>query len=174
MRRRKLPRAAALHHSMLRNFKEFFNTLLAPPDAAGAPDQGPRLAAAVLLAEVMRADAASSAAERRAVRQALQREFGLADAELDLLVAQAEAEGRAAYDYHRFTSTLNEHCSQPQKIALVEAMWRVAYADAQVAADESHLISKIAGLLHVTHGEYIGAKMRAKEDALLLRAAPAA
>jgi hypothetical protein len=27
------------------------------------------------------------------------------------------------------------------------------------------VISKVAGLLHVTHGEYIAAKMRAQEDA---------
>ncbi len=31
----------------------------------------------------------------------------------------------------------------------------------------NHVISKVAGLLHVTHGEYIGAKMRAKEAAAL-------
>ncbi len=32
-------------------------------------------------------------------------------------------------------------------------------------AHENHLISKVAGLLHVTHGEYIAAKMRAREGA---------
>ena len=31
--------------------------------------------------------------------------------------------------------------------------------------NENHLIGKTAGLLHVTHGEYIAAKMRAKEAA---------
>ncbi len=44
-------------------------------------------------------------------------------------------------------------------------MWQVAYADARLDAHENHLVSKIAGLLHVTHGEYIGAKLRAKEAA---------
>ncbi|MDO8374882.1 MAG: TerB family tellurite resistance protein, partial [Polaromonas sp.] len=43
--------------------------------------------------------------------------------------------------------------------------WQVAYSDAHLDAHENHLISKIAGLLHVTHGEYIGAKMRAREAA---------
>ena len=32
-------------------------------------------------------------------------------------------------------------------------------------ANENHVISKVAELLHVTHGEYIGAKLRAKEAA---------
>lgn len=30
---------------------------------------------------------------------------------------------------------------------------------------DNHLISKVAGLLHVTHGEYIAAKLHAREDA---------
>ena len=46
-------------------------------------------------------------------------------------------------------------------------MWQVAYADAHVDANENHTISKVAGLLHVTHGEYIAAKLRAKEAAQL-------
>ena len=48
---------------------------------------------------------------------------------------------------------------------MIENMWQVAYADANLDAHENQLISKVAGLLHVTHGEYIAAKMRAKEDA---------
>jgi uncharacterized tellurite resistance protein B-like protein len=56
---------------------------------------------------------------------------------------------------------MNEHFTQAQKIHMVETMRQVAYSDAQLDAHENHLISKIAGLLHVTHGEY----MRAREAA---------
>ena len=58
-----------------------------------------------------------------------------------------------------FTSRINDHFSQPEKVALVEAMWQVAYADGFLNANENHVISKAAGLLHVTHGEYIAAKI---------------
>jgi uncharacterized tellurite resistance protein B-like protein len=44
-------------------------------------------------------------------------------------------------------------------------MWRVAYADDELSAHELHLMRKIAGLLHVPDGDYIAAKLRAKEDA---------
>ena len=37
-------------------------------------------------------------------------------------------------------------------------------AQRHLDAHENHLISKVAGLLHVTHGEYIAAKLRAKES----------
>ena len=39
----------------------------------------------------------------------------------------------------------------------------VAYADGHLDAHENHLINKVAGLLHVTHGEYIAAKLHAKQ-----------
>ncbi|MFI5444957.1 TerB family tellurite resistance protein [Polaromonas sp. UC242_47] len=75
----------------------------------------------------------------------------------------AQQTAQTAYDYHRFTTSLNEHFTHAQKIQVVENMWQVAYADAHLDAHENHLISKIAGLLHLTHGEYIAAKLRAKE-----------
>jgi uncharacterized tellurite resistance protein B-like protein len=124
-----------------------------------------RLAAAVLLVEVMRAEPTNTPAERTALMAALRRRFSFADDEAARLVELAQAEAEHSYDYYRFTSVLNERFSQPQKIALVEAMWQVAYADAHLDANENHVIGKLADLLHVTHGEYIGAKMRAKEAA---------
>ena len=44
-------------------------------------------------------------------------------------------------------------------------MWRVAYADSELAAHENHVLRRIAELLHVTHGDYIAAKMRARDAA---------
>ncbi len=37
--------------------------------------------------------------------------------------------------------------------------------DGALDENEHHVISKVAGLLHVTHGEYIAAKLRAREQA---------
>jgi uncharacterized tellurite resistance protein B-like protein len=41
-------------------------------------------------------------------------------------------------------------------------MWRIAYSDASLSAHENHLMRKVADLLHITHGDYIAAKMRAQ------------
>ena len=155
---------------MLSTLKDLFESFTAPFEAQSAQEaeREVRLAAAVLLVEVMRADPAYAPTERAAVMRALRERFSFADDEVARLVELAQAEAEHAYDYYRFTSVLNERFSQPQKIALVEAMWQVAYADAHLDANENHVISKLAELLHVTHGEYIGAKMRAKEAAGLL------
>jgi len=152
---------------MLNTLKDLFDSFSAPAAARSAADsdQAVRLAAAVLLVEVARAEPASTPAEGKAVVAALQKRFTFANDELSRLVELAQAQAKDLYDFHRFTSVLNDRFTQPEKVALVEAMWQVAYADEHLDAHENHLISKVAGLLHVTHGEYIAAKMRAKEAA---------
>jgi uncharacterized tellurite resistance protein B-like protein len=80
-------------------------------------------------------------------------------------MVQAEQTAKTANDYFTFTSLMNDSFTHEQKILMVEFMWEVAYADGKLDANENHLISKVAGLLHVTHGEYISAKLRAKEAA---------
>ena len=156
---------------MLRTLKDLVEQLgasLAPeaprPDPATDEHQL-QLATAVLLVEVMRAEPTLSDSERDAVLMALRGKFGLAEDELQRLLDLAHDSSRIAYDYQRFTARLNERFSQPQKIRVIEAMWQVAYADGHLDVHENQVISKVAGLLHVTHGEYIAAKMRAQEDA---------
>jgi uncharacterized tellurite resistance protein B-like protein len=149
---------------MLSPLKSFLSGFFLPDDSAQTLDEarGLQLATAVLLVEVMRCDSQFAATERVATEKALRTTFALSDAELARLMAQAEQTAQGANDYFRFTSTMNEQFTQPQKIQVVELMWRVAYADGILDENEHHLISKIAGLLHVTHGEYIAAKMHAK------------
>jgi uncharacterized tellurite resistance protein B-like protein len=123
-----------------------------------------QLATAVLLVEVLRAEPTMDMAERAAVVETLREKFALGDDDIQDLVELAQSTAQTAYDYQRFTSQLNECFTQAQKILVVEAMWQVAYADVHLDASENHVISKVAGLLHVTHGEYIAAKLRAKEN----------
>lgn len=152
---------------MLRTLKDLFDTLLAPPAAAAAvtPEHRLHLATAVLLVEVMRADTECSAAERQAVLGVLQRRFALADDEVARLLELAEHSARHATDFHAFTSALNERLDHEQKVQVIEAMWAVAYVDGQLTAHENHVLWRVADLLHVPHGAYIHAKLRAKAAA---------
>lgn len=154
---------------MLTILKNLFANLISP-DATGSPadvEHRLQLATAVLLVEVMRADPAITAAEEAATLSALRQKFALADDELAELMLLAQQTAKGANDYFSFTSRMNEQFSQAQKIHVVELMWQVAYADGHLDANENHLINKIAGLLHVTHGEYIAAKLHAKQAAQL-------
>jgi len=152
---------------MLRSLKELFGALQPPPAAAPARtvEHALQLAAAVMLIEVMRADAHFDAAERRAVIDALRAKFALADDEVAGLIELAEQAVRDATDWFEFTSHINAHFDMAAKIRMVELMWRVAYADGQLGEHERHTLWRLSDLLHVPHGAYINAKMRAKQAA---------
>ncbi len=142
----------------------FFN--LSEDGTASVSDaHGLQLATAVLLVEVMRSDTHISDTERAAAVLALRNKFALSDGEMQQLLAQAEHTAGSSNDYFRYTSAMNEHFTQAQKIQVVEHMWQVAFADGHLDAHENHVISKVAGLLHVTHGEYIAAKLHARQAA---------
>ena len=152
---------------MLRTLKDLLNSLTEASSNTSPQDQEHQLqlATAVLLVEVLRAEPTLDAAERATVVTALRNKFSLEDNEIAALIELAQDTAHTAYDYQRFTSQLNERFTQEQKVMLVESLWQVAYADAHLDAHENHVITKVAGLLHVTHDEYIAAKLRAKETA---------
>lgn len=150
---------------MLQSLKDWLDSLAPRAEPAPAPEQLLQLAAAVLLVEVMRSDSQTTDEERSAVLSALKRRFALAADDLEALMQRAEETAREAHDFHSFTSRINDALDHPQKVLLIEHLWEVAYADDQLSAHEHHVIRKVADLLHVPHGAYISAKMRAKQGA---------
>jgi uncharacterized tellurite resistance protein B-like protein len=152
---------------MLSTLKELFGALRPPSPLASAQsiEHTLQLATAVMLIEVMRADVGIGAAEQQAVIKALREKFALADDEVERLVELAHGAARAATDWFEFTSHINAHFEMSAKVRMVEYMWRVAYADGQLSERERHVMWRISDLLHVPHGAYINAKIRAKDAA---------
>ena len=152
---------------MLRTLKDLFDGLLPPPadNAAPADEHALQLATAVMLVEVMRADATFHAGEREAVHAALREKFGLSSDEAARLTELAESTAQQATDLYRFTSRIDEHFGMEQKIRMIELMWRIAYADGHLSDHERHVMWRIADLLHVPHGAYVHARMRARDAA---------
>lgn len=152
---------------MLKTLKDLFDSLLAP--TAGTPRQAAehtlQLAAAVLLVEVMRADASWHDTERHAVLVALRQVFQLADDEAQRLAELATATAQQATDLFSFTSQINDHFDMAQKLHMVELMWQVAYADGHLADHERHVLWRVADLLHVPQGAYVNARLRAQQAA---------
>nr|WP_236598771.1 TerB family tellurite resistance protein [Ramlibacter monticola] len=159
------PREPSHNGGVIPALRDFLRALTAPPGNSGPAGMTSELATAVLLVETMRADQGMQPEERAAVLRILNEKFALAEADVQELLAAAEERSRQSSDFFSFTSVLNERLSHPQKIEVIELMWRVAYADGSADAGESHVISKVAGLLHVTHGEYIAAKLHAQQGA---------
>ena len=149
---------------MLKSIREFFDRNIAQ-GAPTADRHSVELATAALLVEVVRSDAQIAPSEQLAVMHAVRDKFNLSEEEAQAILRLAEEEVRTANDYYQFTSLINRHFDQQHKQHIIELMWRVAYADAELAAHENHVLRRIAELLHVTHADYIAAKMRARDAA---------
>jgi uncharacterized tellurite resistance protein B-like protein len=152
---------------VLRTISDLFDALKpARRDASPAEQEHAlQLATAVLMVEVMRADAAHLETEKPVVLAALREKFVLAEDELARLYELAAERSLEATDLHGFTSRLNAAFDEPQRVRILELLWRVAYADGHLDAHENHLMRRLADLLHVRHADAIGAKLRAERDA---------
>ncbi len=150
---------------MLSTIREFFDRHLSASAQIAAGEDARRLqiATGALLIELARADFDIADQELEAIADALQECFGLNTTETDDLIRLAEKKVQGAHDYYQFTSLINDSFAPEEKIRLVELMWDVAYTDGRIDKYEDHLIRKIAGLLHVSHTDFIAAKHRARE-----------
>lgn len=57
------------------------------------------------------------------------------------------------------TSSQLSSLDAEMRIALIKAMWEVAYADGQLNLMEEALIRKVAALIYVSHSDFIRTKL---------------
>ena len=152
---------------MLKTLRDLFESLSPLPAGADAraAEHTLQLATAVMLVEVMRADATFHAGEREAVQAALREQFGLGDDEAARLGELAGSAAASSTDLFSYTSRIDAAFEMPEKIRMIEHMWRVAYADGHLSEHERHVMWRIADLLHVPQGAYVHARMRAQQEA---------
>ena len=151
---------------MITRIKKFFETRLLITATSTQEDieHKLKLTCAILMLEMIHVDEHVDDSEENTVRDILQQQFDLTTNETEELLELAHVEKMDATDYYKFTSLINEHYTQEQKIKLVEQLWQIAYADNVVDRFEEHLVRKLAELLHVPHKHFIQAKHRANEN----------
>jgi len=132
--------------------------------APGERAEAVRVATAALLVEVMRADAKVKGEEAAALYAELGQHFKLRMDESQQLIAAAELEADAAISLHGFTKLLNEALTPPEKLDVLELMWRVALADRHLDKYEEHLVRKVADLLYVSHADFVRTKIRVQDS----------
>ena len=150
---------------MIAGLKELFGQLFAEPGNAleSGPHQAVQVATAVLLIEMMRVDFGVADVERAEVAEALRKEFALDPEQLNRLIALAETQANDASGYHQFTSVINTYFDLPQKIDIIEKLWRIAMVDLHLSEHELHLMRRLGDLLHVDHADFVSAKQRARQ-----------
>jgi uncharacterized tellurite resistance protein B-like protein len=128
-------------------------------DEEPAGEHSLRMAVALLLLDVARADMEISEEERQVARQLLERFFPMSPDEAQALVAAAQRESEQATSLYPFTSLLNRECDMDERARIVEMLWKVSSADGKIDAHEEHLVRKVADLLYVPHARFIQAKL---------------
>jgi len=160
-------------HIMIRKLAEKVSKAFAldtPGTIAEAREEAIRMATAVLMTEIARADHEYDESEFDLLLGLITKHFHISPEEAAELANDAnEAElandaNEAAEDYvalHSFTQLLNKNLTDKEKEHIVLLLWQIAYADGRLDKYEDSLVLKISELLYVRRVRV----MRLKHDA---------
>jgi uncharacterized tellurite resistance protein B-like protein len=152
-----------LRQQLLQELEDYFTK---SPGIAPDPSQGDRqlrIATAALLLELGRADGEARHDEHRAIARTLERVLGATPEQAAAVLRLAEDELAGQRPLRSFTRAIDRSFTRDEKRRLVEGLWRVAFADAELLAHEEYLIRKIAEQIHLPFEDFLRAKIEAKE-----------
>ena len=150
---------------LVEHFEEFLNAL-AEAQAGAAPllsERELQVARAVLLVQALRADLRIKEGETEVVVAGIEKVLRLEAGEALALVKLAANHARSSEAMSAALAALDRSLTRLQRVELVEWLWRIAFADAELVSQEEYLIRKISDLLSLTTADLIEAKVRAKE-----------
>ncbi len=151
---------------MIRNIQRFFETRIRPVSGVTSQEVSEpalQLATAALFIEITRADSKIKEEESSMVASAVQKAFDIPPEKTAELISMAEEEVNEAVSLYQFTRLIDKGFSYKQKKHIIELLWHVVFADAEMEKHEEYLVRRIADLLHVSHRDFIDAKLKARE-----------
>jgi uncharacterized tellurite resistance protein B-like protein len=147
---------------MLKTFKNFIKDITASAKEAepafDATDK--RLAAAALMFHVIAADGVVQQEENDRLHAILSDHYEVSNEEIDQLVEQARMADSEAIDLHAFTSILKVQLDEGERIALVEHLWEMVFADGELHEFEDNIVWRVAELIAVSREDRIAMKQR--------------
>jgi uncharacterized tellurite resistance protein B-like protein len=148
------------------HFEEYLQAL-AGGEAAEPPPLSERelqVATAVLLVQVLRADLRVKEGEFEELVSGLESVLGLEHEDALELAKLAARHAREARAMQVAVGCVDRCLNRPQRVELAEWLWRIAFADAELAGHEEYLVRKISELMGLSTADLIEAKIRAKES----------
>jgi len=153
-----------LVRAMLKAIKRIFDATPTDPHAMpGHERRQLQLAVAVLLHEARRADYHEGDDESVRAKQALVELFGLVPSESAALLEQGREKAQQLTSFYAPVSVIKREWSIPERIDLVEHLWRITFANGVLDLYEDHYVRKIAHLLHVPNTDSVLARNRARQ-----------
>ena len=123
-----------------------------------------RLATAVLMIDIARADHIFEESEFNSMLQLIESHFQLSPEQAAELVNAAGEKADDMVSLYEFTQLLNKQLDEKEKTRIVSLLWQVAYADGRLDKYEDSLVLKISDLLYVSRGRVMRLKHDAQQD----------
>lgn len=109
-----------------------------------------RLATGALLMEMVRADFEIKQEERQSLANIIRTSFELDLEETRQLIQSVTEETECSVSIRIYTSLINDHATQDQKLKLISDLWETAYADGELHTLEGHLINRVANAIGIS------------------------
>ena len=153
---------------MLRQLAEkLTNALSGNAAKEGDPEQRERairMATAVLMVNVARADNDFHESEFELLIELIERHFKLSADEASELANAADVQADEMVEVRRFTQQLHHALSDDEKVRIVDLLWKIAYADGRLSRYEDSLVLKISDLLYVNRATVMRLKFDARQS----------
>ena len=128
-------------------------------DGHAAPSEA-HVAAAALMVEAARLDGTFGDDERDRIRALLVGHFQLTPWVAGELLARAEHTATESVAWQGFTRAIKDELPPEERIAVIEMLWEVVYADGRLHDYEASLLRRVAGLLYVSDRDSGEARLR--------------
>lgn len=144
---------------MLDQLKKLFSSAdeaVAPADALSDK----KLAAAALMVQVIAADGVVTEQEEDKLHAVLRQHYAVSDEEQEALARAARAAQEEAIDLYGFTSVLKREMEHGERLALIEDLWEMVYADGKLHEFEDNVVWRVAELVGIQTHERMALKQR--------------
>lgn len=111
-----------------------------------------------LMVDLAMADHQLDNREQQFITEHVQTAYELDLAAATEVVSAAKLQAQDSPSLHDFTQHL-KHLGEDEKLALLEQLWRTAYADGKLDPHEEATLRKVADLLYISHAEFIQTKL---------------
>ena len=135
-------------------------TRLIHPAPEPLPDDAARLALPALLVRVARSDNQYTADEKGRIDEITQARYALSASDASALRTEAEALEAEAPDTVRFSRAIKDAVPYDDRLAVIEALWKVVLADGKREQEEDALLRLVSNLLGSTDRDSALARQR--------------
>ena len=139
------------------------------------PDRARHIAIfAYILSRVARADLMISEEETRAMESIVMQAGGLAREQAILVVQMAKTQATlfGGTENYLVTREFNRVATREEKLALLRCLFAVSASDDSISVMEDNEIRRIANELHLTHEDFIAARLEFRDRLAVLRKPP--